>query len=84
MDIEHLPWLPNTTDGFDGQKIAIVGYSHYSDEPDHASLTEDVVRAVISGEQKHQFFRAVQGYFGFPDDASFWNRVILSTSCPMR
>ena len=81
MQIEHTPWLPENADGIQGQKVAVVGYSHYVGGQDSITLTIDVVQSVVNGE-KFRFFQAIQGYFGFPDDPGFWNRVLFFNFLP--
>ena len=83
MPIEHAPWLPKSTEGIQGQKIAVVGYSHYYvGGPDTISLTKDVVQSVVNGGKRIAFYQAIQGYFGFADDPGFWNRVIFFNFVP--
>jgi hypothetical protein len=85
--IEHTPWVgPDYPSlGIDGQRIAIVGYSHYrsEDEPDSDDFTEIVVRKVIDGRLKgDSFFPKIPGYFGFDERVLFWNRVIFFNFLP--
>jgi hypothetical protein len=84
--IEHKPWPgANYKSGIDGQRIAIVGYSHHRDPsyPDCADFTIDVVRRVISGKQKgDSLFATVAGYFGYEDRAAFWNSVMFFNFLP--
>ena len=40
------------------------------------------MKSVISGQGNHQFFHAIQSYFGFDDAASFWNRVVFFNFLP--
>jgi hypothetical protein len=82
MQIEHEPWLPKNDDRVEGQKIAIVGYSHYVDGSDRSSLTNEVVQCVVDREYNFRFYKAIQGYFGFADPADFWNRVIFFNFLP--
>lgn len=82
MQIEHAPWKPTVSGGIDGQKIAIVGYSHYADGPDQVGLTQDVVQSVVDGNKSLRFFCDIQSYFGCEDDAEFWNRVLFFNFLP--
>lgn len=82
MQIEHQPWLPTNDEGIEGQKIAVIGYSHYVDGPDRTSTTTDVLKAVVQGSYRSQFFENIQDYFGFGSDASFWNKVIFFNFLP--
>jgi hypothetical protein len=77
--IEHEPWRgPNRESGIEGQRIAIVGYSHYRDarDPDCNQFTNNVVKAVISRKKIYDsLFPRVPGYFGYKDRAEFWKCV---------
>jgi len=77
--IEHRPWRgAECESGVDGQRIAIVGYSHHRD-PEHEDndlLTYCVLERIVKGETiGDSFFPRVPGYFGFENRAEFWNRV---------
>jgi hypothetical protein len=53
--------------GINGQRIAIVGYSHWNGHPDradHDEFTLDVIRHVSSGTCRLSFFTQIGGYFG--------------------
>ena len=82
--IEHGPSRGNDYEsGIDGERIAIVGYSHHHDpgKPDRDSLTMEVISEVISGEKKgYAFFSRVSEYFD--SDAAFWNRVLFFNFLP--
>lgn len=91
--IEHAEWIGDGyKNGIMGSRIAIVGYSHHTDEsyPDCNHCTIDTVRQVISGKQVgDSFFPAVRGYFaaacpnfGFDDKATFWNQVLFFNFLP--
>lgn len=82
--IVHEIWCPTEKGGVRGQKIAIVGYSHYHDEKDvdRPSATHDVVEAVIDGQQKHTFFTRIREAFGFSDHKEFWSRVYFFNYLP--
>ena len=77
--IEHKPWKgPKRELGIDGQRVAIVGYSHYRNakDADNEQFTICVVRNVLSGQQRgDSLFAAIPGYFGFKDRIEFWKRV---------
>jgi len=77
--IEHEPWRgPDCKRGIEGQRIAIVGYSHHRD-PNHEDnnlFTNCVLERVASGEKiRDSLFPRVPGYFGFENSAEFWRRV---------
>ncbi|AMK16831.1 MULTISPECIES: hypothetical protein [unclassified Sphingobium] len=83
--IEHRVWCPAgyQQSGIAGQRIAIAGHSHTSDEPDNAAMTENCLKKVISGEYPNlQFFNRVPGYFGCDDRAGFWNSVLFFNFVP--
>ena len=67
MPTEHEPWVPNAFTPINGQKIAIVGYSHHR-EPQHEDspgFTQWIVKRVLDGEQNgDSFFGPVSRYFG--------------------
>jgi hypothetical protein len=79
--IEHKPWKgPDYKDGIcGGQRIAVVGYSHYEDFQDHNGLTVEIVRRVIAG-CKYSFFTQICGYFNESND--FWDRVLFFNYLP--
>ena|SRR5665213_1552092 len=84
--IQHAPWKGRSNaSGFKGQRIAIVGYSHYR-SPRHADtyqFTKVVVERVLSGEQKgDSLFATVPGYFRIKYRADFWNRVLFFNFIP--
>jgi len=84
--IEHTPWRgQNYESGIGGQRIAVVGYSHHRgpSQVDCEDFTEDVVRCVIEGQQEREsFFGPIRGYFGYDDNAAFWNRVLFFNFLP--
>jgi len=84
--IEHTPWRgQNYESGIGGQRIAVVGYSHHRgpSQSDCEDFTEDVVRCVIEGQQEREsFFGPIRGYFGYDDNATFWNRVLFFNFLP--
>lgn len=79
--IEHKPWCgPESNFGIDGQRIAIVGYSHYRDpkHPDNDEFTVGVMRKVLANDlARNSLFPRVPGYFGYERDRreEFWERV---------
>jgi hypothetical protein len=81
--VEHIPWKGQNYDkgGINGQRIAIVGHSHHSEEEDTDNLTLDVMREVTTG-RSYKFFDQIQDYFGFLDGADFWNRVVFFNFLP--
>lgn len=81
--IEHLCWRPALyEEGIAGSRIAICGYSHYSDEGDHDGLTIDIVGDVVSGAAPYRFFTSIARAFGYDDRAAFWNRVLFFNFVP--
>ena len=82
MEIEHRCWRPDRYhEGIAGSRIAISGYSHYSNEGDDAELTNLVVARVVSGESRYAFFTSVARAFGF-EPSAFWPRVIFFNFVP--
>jgi hypothetical protein len=81
---EHIPWCgPQYEIGINRERIAIVGYSHWSDEEDSDECTKDVVSRVITGEYADiQFFYQIRTYFGFESNEEFWNRVLFFNYLP--
>jgi hypothetical protein len=81
--IEHHCWRPTLyTEGIAGQRIAICGYSHYSDHRDHDELTSDIVGDVVSGAATYAFFTSIARAFGYDDKAAFYNRVLFFNFVP--
>lgn len=83
--MEHAEWNPRgyREAGLFGQRIAIAGHSHSSDDPDHADATTDCLTNVISGEWKNiAFFNAIPHYFGFEDRGAFWSNVMFFNFLP--
>ncbi len=83
--IEHVPWRgPECEFGIDGQRFAIVGYSHWlgDNEVDSDDATVDVVSKVISGEYNIAFFNHVRNYFKFVNHQEFWNHVMFFNFLP--
>jgi hypothetical protein len=83
--IDHLPWIGAAySTGINGQKIAIVGYSHWSDESDNegAQATRECIQNVISSDWKIRFFTALRNYFGYVDHGAFWNKIIFFNYLP--
>jgi hypothetical protein len=82
--IEHNEWInkPIYERGIDGQRIAIVGYSHYlaRDKKDSETVTEDTIHCVLDGK-RWSFFTNISSYF---DDGSadFWNKVLFFNFIP--
>jgi hypothetical protein len=76
--VEHRPWVGKhySTIGIEGQRLAIVGHSHWGDD-DSDGATEEVVSRVISGEWSISFFTSIRNYFGYDDHDEFWHRVLF-------
>lgn len=82
--IEHQPWVGKEySDGLDGQRIAIIGFSHHraEDESDTTSFTFDVMQEVIDRDP-YAFFRQVRQYFDAKAVETFWNRVLFFNFLP--
>jgi len=82
----HDPWLGKEYEtGIGGQRIAIIGYSRWNGEAggvDSPSFTNTVLRAVVSGAERHNFFDHIRNYFGLSDHEEFWSRVIFFNYLP--
>jgi hypothetical protein len=81
--VEHRCWCPHAySEGLEGQRVAICGYSHYSREGDDPDLTNIVMRRVVSGESRYPFFTSIAWAFGWPDVSAFWERVLFFNFVP--
>lgn len=82
--IEHREWCPEGyfMSGLKGQKVAVVGYSHWSNECDSETLTKDVVGSVVSGDFRSSFFTSISRYFEFEDLDKFWSMVMFFNFLP--
>lgn len=81
-DFEHRCWLGRSySAGIDGQRVAICGFSHYSDEGDDPDLTNIVLTDVMNGA-RYRFFASIAQAFGFEDVVSFWPRVLFFNFIP--
>lgn len=86
--IEHTEWLASEyQQGIDGQRIAIIGYSHHDPdlENEKTNVTNTTLRAVVeqSGIAKELvFFTHIQNYFGYEATNEFWNRVLFFNFVP--
>ena len=81
--VEHQEWIgPAYKQGFEGQRIALVGYSHYlaNDEADTDSHTVCRVREAVAGDNI-RFFDALGSYFGVLDNADLYNRALFFNFC---
>ncbi|HVH82053.1 MAG TPA: hypothetical protein VM782_21830 [Stellaceae bacterium] len=80
--IEHCEWVDDRlyNAGINGQRIAIVGYSHYLKEgsEDSRSVTKDTINDVIRG-RRFSFFSSISAYFGDPD---VWKKVLFFNFLP--
>ena len=82
--VEHAAWVgPKYSDGILGQKVAIVGYSHWGDSPDHDGFTWQCIANVRDNVWPDlRFFNSIQNYFGFHDRMAFWNSVMFFNFVP--
>lgn len=81
--IEHEPWRGRKyrTAGIDGQRICIVGYSHWlgKGDKDTRDLTKKVISGMIKGCYDFEFYKQIRSYFtdfGFEDN-TIWNHVLF-------
>jgi hypothetical protein len=86
--VEHIPWVGEEYEaGIEGQRIAIVGYSHWMEEgeKDSDDCTLTVIRKVIGAEEKfdqNPFCVQIRNYFNFASHFDFWNRVLFFNCIP--
>lgn len=81
--VEHAEWEgEHYKAGIQGQRIAVVGFSHWGDangeDPD---FTCNVLSEVREG-RSHAFFDRIQEYFGHRGDYSFWDKVLFFNFIP--
>ncbi|NJR80366.1 hypothetical protein [Sphingomonas corticis] len=67
--MQHEPWVgSNYAGGLDGQKVLIVGFSHWGElEKDNPMITKEVVNAWAQGDENAPFCPRIRSYFGNPD-----------------
>lgn len=84
--VEHVEWCPEgyVRTGVSGQRIAIAGHSHWSNDPDHDGFTDQCLRNVISGCWRISFFTSIARYFGFDDQDEFWSSVLFFNFLPTK
>lgn len=85
--IEHMPWPGSNyaKHGLNGQRIAIVGYSHHRDEcdPDHNKFTESVMKQVVGEKDfRDALFPYIPSYFGAMHATEFWHSVLFFNFVP--
>jgi hypothetical protein len=77
--MEYECWVgPEYRSGIDGQKIAIVGYSHHAGKEnrrDEVNFTKKTLAGFVDCGWVIPFYSRIQGYFGM--DRLFWNKVIF-------
>ena len=84
--IEHRPWVGKkfcSGGGIKGQKIAIVGYSHYLDgRKDNEDVTKCTISRVIRRDHESflSFFYSIERYFDDVDD--LWEKVLFFNFIP--
>lgn len=83
MKLEHRCWCPpGYKKGLEGQRVAICGFSHYSDEGDDEELTNIVLNDVINGAA-YRFFTSISRSFGFDSVPDFWSSVLFFNFIPV-
>lgn len=84
--MEHVEWCPDAylQSGLSGQRIAVAGHSHWSNDPDHDAFTDECLRNVISGKWRIAFFTSIARSFGFEDRTDFWSRVLFFNFLPTK
>jgi hypothetical protein len=83
--IEHHPYIgPDYEKGIDGLKVAIVGYSHYSEpQNDSPGFTKWCIEQTLAGHWSPRFFTSVRNSFGFADHSEFWPKVAFFNYVPV-
>ncbi|QYE35239.1 hypothetical protein KZX46_04355 [Polymorphobacter sp. PAMC 29334] len=82
--VQHEPWvgLNYGSGAFNGEKIAIVGYSHWDNDIDTNEKTKETLAGVATGSTVEiAFFNKIMGYFK-RDDPAFWNEVMFFNFIP--
>ena len=85
--IQHAPWKGSeyALSGLNGEKIAIIGYSHWgaeSHEEDYPEYTNEVVKGIVTGSIRANFFTCIRNYFGFASHSEFWPKVSFFNYLP--
>lgn len=86
-EIIHNPWVGNKYKyGIDGNKIAIVGYSHWKGnedpEVDNVDATIKDMEIISNGGRSNiQFFFKIRRYFNH-QSSDFWNSVLFFNFIP--
>ncbi|WP_375271384.1 hypothetical protein [Sphingomonas sp.] len=82
--MQHEPWVgSNYAVGLDGQKVLIVGFSHWGElEKDNPMITKEVVSAWARGEENVPFCPRIRSYFGDVDPSTFWHSVAFANTLP--
>jgi hypothetical protein len=84
--VEHTAWVGPDYEksGIEGQRVAIVGYSHWLWEShvDTDEGTRHCIRKVIAGQHRIAFFTQIRNYFGFDNHAAFWPCVMFFNYLP--
>jgi len=84
MPVEHTEWVGDRYEGggLDGQRIALVLFSHWGDVgDDHAGFTNDIIRGLMKGERERAL-DMIQFYFADPEPARFWPKVVFFNFIP--
>lgn len=85
MAMEHLPWIgPDYKFGLEGQRLAIVGYSHWlwDGHEDEIEGTRHCIAKIVSGDERISFFTAIRNYFGYDSHDDFWRYVMFFNYLP--
>lgn len=83
--IEHRYWLNEAqyTQGIrDGIRLAIVGYSHWDEEPDTADKTVETIAALCAERRSATFFTRIRNFLGAESHSDFWPRVLFFNFIP--
>lgn len=80
--VTHKPWIgKNYEQGIGGQKLLLLGFSHWTDE-DHDDFTVEEVEQWAAGDEPKPFGPRLRGYFGDLTPAEFWNSVAFMNVLP--
>ena len=83
--IEHLAHVGSDyRSGFNGQRVAVVGYSHWlgEEEEETANCTRLCVQQVVCGKWRIRFFSQIKSYFGYERHEQFWRKVLFFNYLP--
>lgn len=89
MEVSHHHWVGSAFDHRSGEKIAVLGYSHYlGGGRDHDAMTTDLLKSIVNNDHANHsenrntpFFKKIATVFG-KDNGTFWNDVVFLNLIP--